>query len=194
MRSTDWRGRSDGEKHKLISRRKYSEDQHKKMISLILLLMLWTGHATERVEIYRKGSSSWHCTDAGNYLHLCGRSDLPGTVACKEWRSGKGETLWECSPAHGRGWDLKHIHTCTTQVNDKQCWETCTLHTIATPQHELDPMFFLFGMLFLVFVFCCQCAQYDADDYPVTESAFWGGYLGAGLGTDDDDWHGSSWS
>ncbi len=136
--------------------------------------MLWTGHATERVEIYRKGSSSWHCTDAGNYLQLCGRSDLPDTVACKKWRSGKGG-------------DIMGVQPCPWQ---RMGLVLFTL--IATPQHEIDPMFFLFGMFVLVFVFCCQCAQYDADDYPVTESAFWGGYLGAGLGT--DDWHGSSWS
>ena len=164
------------------------------MILLILLLMLWTGDATERVELYHKGSPSWYCTDAGRYLKLCGRSDLPDTVACKQWISGEGQTLWECSPARGRGWDLKHIHACTTQVDDRQCWETCALRTTATPYHEVNPILLILGTVLVLLAFCSKCPQDDTNEYSVSESAFWGGYLGSGFGADSDDWSGSSWS
>ena len=112
--------------------------------------MLWTGNATDSVEIYRKGSSSWYCTDGGRYLQICGRSDLPDTIECKKLRSCNGEILWECSPSRGTGWKLIHNHICTIHIDDKRCWETCTLHTIATPQHDLDPILVIVGTFFLL--------------------------------------------
>jgi len=164
------------------------------MTPLTFLLLICSVDAVERVEVYRKGSSSWHCTDTGHYLELCGRSDLPPTVACKMWVSGEGKTHWECSPAHGRGWNLRHVHKCTTEIGGEQCSEQCTLHTIATPQHELHPMVLILGAILVMLMLSCSCMLDSYDGQQVEGSAFWGGYLGANIGSEDDEWGGSSWS
>ena len=161
------------------------------MTLLVLFLILWPVDADQRVELYRKGDETWTCTDTGSYLRICGERDFPNTVACKEWKTGKGQTLWECGPAQREGWELKHIHTCITRVDDNKCWEQCSLHTFANPRHEVPPIIILIGVFFILLIMSCSQASDSDSSY---DGAFWGAYMGSSFGSESDDWHGSSWS
>jgi len=161
------------------------------MTLLVLFLILWPVDADQRVELYRKGDETWTCTDTGSYLRICGERDFPNTVACKEWKTGKGQTLWECGPAQREGWELKHVHTCMTRVDDNKCWEQCSLHTFADPRHEVPPIIILIVVIFILLIMSCS---QNSDSDSSYDGAFWGAYMGSSFGSESDDWHGSSWS
>ena len=159
------------------------------MLSITFLFMIFCNVPTtaNRVEIYDRGSSVWTCEDKGEYSTLCGTNRLPERIVCKLWLSGINKQYWECSPAQGHGWNLQHMHTCTTPITgDNVCSVSiCTLHTIATPEFDLHPVLLLF--LLVGCVLLCLLSSYSESD------SFLLGWCAASM-MEDDEWGGSSWS